>query len=166
MISLNPAPTVNLGPDIVVPSPPVTLDAGNPGQTYLWSTGATTQTINATTSGVYTVTVTNGFGCSDIDTVVVTFTLGDINHDGSTVQLSLYPNPTTNIIYIDIKDLEADRLNIELLDMNGKVITASLLENPAASFTHTMDVSKLAAGAYAVRISSENGSHILRMIKK
>lgn len=37
----------------------VTLDAGISGMTYLWNTGATTQTIEATTGGTYTVAVTS-----------------------------------------------------------------------------------------------------------
>lgn len=42
----------------------VLLDAGNPGMAYLWSTGATSQTISATTTGVYAVTVTDPGGCT------------------------------------------------------------------------------------------------------
>ncbi len=34
------------------------LDAGNPGSTYLWSNGATTQTITPSAAGTYSVTVT------------------------------------------------------------------------------------------------------------
>jgi hypothetical protein len=34
------------------------------GYSYLWSNGATSQSISATTSGSYSVTVTNGSGCS------------------------------------------------------------------------------------------------------
>ena len=41
-----------------------TLNAGNPGSNYLWSTGATTQAISANTTGTYSVTVTDGGGCS------------------------------------------------------------------------------------------------------
>jgi large repetitive protein len=37
----------------------------SPGESYLWSTGQTTQSIMVNTSGVYTVTVTNSFGCSE-----------------------------------------------------------------------------------------------------
>lgn len=48
------------------------LDAGNGYTTYLWSTTATTQTINATTLGTYYVTVTNSSGCTGTDSVVVT----------------------------------------------------------------------------------------------
>lgn len=42
----------------------VQLDAGNPGMTYQWSTGAVTQTINVNTTGVYAVTITDPGGCS------------------------------------------------------------------------------------------------------
>jgi uncharacterized protein (DUF779 family) len=41
----------------------VTLTA-NSGASYLWSTGATTQAINASTAGTYSVTVTQSGGCS------------------------------------------------------------------------------------------------------
>ncbi len=45
----------------------VTLNA-SPGSTYLWSNGATTQTITVATAGNYAVTVTNANGCSDAST--------------------------------------------------------------------------------------------------
>ena len=50
-----------------------TLDAGNPGSTYLWSTGEITQTISVTESGTYSVTVTNpSSGCTVTDNITVT----------------------------------------------------------------------------------------------
>ncbi|MFH0865046.1 MAG: T9SS type A sorting domain-containing protein [Bacteroidota bacterium] len=43
------------------------------GASYSWSTGAVTQTISATTTDTYSVTVTVTGGCSDADTVNVLF---------------------------------------------------------------------------------------------
>ncbi|HEU4718486.1 MAG TPA: gliding motility-associated C-terminal domain-containing protein [Bacteroidia bacterium] len=51
---------------------PVTLDAGNPGSTYAWSTGAATQTISVNSSGTYSVTVTSGT-CQLSDSIIVNF---------------------------------------------------------------------------------------------
>lgn len=68
-----PAPTVALGGDInICAGDSVTLDAGNAGMTYLWSTGATTQTIKVKTTGAYSVTVRNAQGNPGRDTVNVT----------------------------------------------------------------------------------------------
>ncbi len=51
---------------------PLTLNAGNPGSTYLWSNGMTTQTIGVTASGTYWVVASAG-GCSQSDTMNVNF---------------------------------------------------------------------------------------------
>lgn len=41
------------------------------GYSYLWSTGATTQSITVSTAGSYTVTITDGSGCSNSSTATV-----------------------------------------------------------------------------------------------
>lgn len=51
-----------------------TLDAGNPGAQFLWSTNDTTQSIVATATGFYNVAVTNADGCTTRDTIAVTIT--------------------------------------------------------------------------------------------
>jgi PKD repeat protein len=73
VISNFDAPLVNLGVDKQeCAGIAVLLDAGNPGATYLWSTGATTQSISVTTPGIFIVSVTNTNGCISNDTIVIT----------------------------------------------------------------------------------------------
>lgn len=66
--------TVDLGPDLCV-TEPTELNAQNVGFNYQWSTGAadTSQILNVTQSGTYTVTVAEdiGFGCDATDQVTV-----------------------------------------------------------------------------------------------
>ncbi len=63
---------VLLGNDITeCPAVPVVFNAGNPGSTYLWNTGATSRTISVTNAGAYTVKVTTAFGCEAYDTVML-----------------------------------------------------------------------------------------------
>ncbi|PKP39857.1 MAG: hypothetical protein CVT98_00230, partial [Bacteroidetes bacterium HGW-Bacteroidetes-15] len=50
----------------------VSVTSGTPNYTYLWSTGATTTSVNGLCAGAYTIRVTDGNGC--ITTQVVTIT--------------------------------------------------------------------------------------------
>lgn len=60
---------IELGIDtLVCQGSPVILDAGPGWKTYLWNTGATTQTISPISSGTYTVDVTDAYGCASSDT--------------------------------------------------------------------------------------------------
>ncbi|TND10665.1 MAG: PKD domain-containing protein [Bacteroidetes bacterium] len=72
LVTINPIPVNNLGPDTSVCTTSYLLDAGNAGSTYLWSNSTTGQTLNVTTGGTYDVTVTSPDGCVNMDTVTVT----------------------------------------------------------------------------------------------
>ena len=68
-----PLPVITLGPDTLLCTGDVlVLDAGNPGDSYLWQNGSTIQTYTVTATGVYHVTVTGG-GCSAADSVSVRY---------------------------------------------------------------------------------------------
>lgn len=66
--------TWDLGQDtLLCQAPSLTLSAGPGAQTYVWNTGATTQHITATTSGLYAVTATSAAGCARSDSILLTF---------------------------------------------------------------------------------------------
>jgi hypothetical protein len=70
-VTINPLPGVNVGPDTSVCTSYV-VDAGNPGATYLWCDGSTTQTTTLVLSGPCAVIVTDANGCVGTDTINVT----------------------------------------------------------------------------------------------
>lgn len=62
---------VNLGNDTSMCNQvDMTLDAGNPGATYLWNDNSTNQQLDVNAQGIYWVTATLA-GCSDSDTLVI-----------------------------------------------------------------------------------------------
>ncbi len=72
-VVVNAPPVVDLGPDTTIcTQTSYTLDAGYPGSTYAWSTGAFTQTITVASTGAYSVTVTDQNGCEGFDYAIVT----------------------------------------------------------------------------------------------
>ncbi|MEL6676730.1 MAG: PKD domain-containing protein [Bacteroidota bacterium] len=71
-INQGAAPLVNLGPDqVICNGSSVSFDLGNPGATYFWSTGETTQTITVSQPGIVIGQVENSDGCIRADTVNV-----------------------------------------------------------------------------------------------
>ena len=70
-LTINSSPTVDLGIDTILCSgTTIDLDAGS-GFTYLWNDATTNQSLTASTNGEYSVTITDGNGCSDSDTINV-----------------------------------------------------------------------------------------------
>jgi gliding motility-associated-like protein len=85
-LTINASPkTFDFGPDTTIcvgqtitldpygaRNPPQASDAPAPsGVTYLWNTGATTQTIQVDSAGCFSVTVTNAAGCTFTDKITV-----------------------------------------------------------------------------------------------
>jgi hypothetical protein len=65
IVTLKPTPTNVLPAALdLCQGSSTTLNAANTGATYLWNTGATTQSINVNSGGTYSVTITNAIGCS------------------------------------------------------------------------------------------------------
>ncbi|MBI4929414.1 MAG: T9SS type A sorting domain-containing protein [Bacteroidetes bacterium] len=105
LATFNTSPVVNLGADVTQCGGNVLLDAGNPGDTYLWSDASTDQTLTVSASGTYSVVVTNSCGTSS-DTVDVTIntlptvSIADVTQCGGTVLLDA-GNPGDTYLWSD-----------------------------------------------------------------
>lgn len=103
-------PTPNLGADrnITIPTP---LDAGDYAS-YLWNTGATSRTITVSTTGTYSVTVTDIHGCQGYDEVTLTWL------NNTDIRVTQLISPTTNCY-----------------DTQGQIVTAQLSNLGAKTFS-------------------------------
>jgi len=66
----NPTPVIT-GDSTLCQNQTSILDAGSGYSSYLWNTGSTAQTISASTTNTYIVTVTDSTGCTGSDNIVV-----------------------------------------------------------------------------------------------
>jgi hypothetical protein len=71
LVTVFPSPVVSLGNDTSLCGP-ILLDAGNAGASYVWNNLSTSQTLQATSTGTYSVTVTNANNCTATDEVSIT----------------------------------------------------------------------------------------------
>ena len=133
-VTVNPLPTAS-----ITPSGPTTLCAGNsvtltsnPASSYLWSTSATTQSINVSTSGNYIVTVTDGNNCSSASPAIT---------------VTVNPNPPSpNIIQV-LESLVSDMASGYQWYFNNAIIPGATSQ----SYHPTQ------SGSYSVVITDVNG---------
>lgn len=177
LVQIYPEPSINLGPadTTVCVFDTFSIDAGNPGATYLWSNGSTTREITVSTTGIgydmqiYSVEVTNEHGCKSQSSITVIFDfkactgIGDNNYPGT---LSVYPNPASGNITIDAEGIRGETRG-EILSVFGtKVKEFSMPESLSAKYSTTIDLVSFSPGIYLVRFINENFSHSEKLIVK
>lgn len=137
--------TVNPNPvPVITPSGPTTFCAGgnvdllaSPAGTYLWNTSATTASINVTTSGTFTVTVTDANGCSGVS---------------SPQTITVNPNPTPSISPAGPTTFCA----------GGSVVLQCLPGNPGdlylwSTSETTQSINVSSTGTFTVTVTDANG---------
>lgn len=134
-VSVSPLPVVNLGRDLGVCDANGTIasiDAGAGFDSYLWSTGDTTQEITNVGIGTYTVTVANAVGCTDTDTI----------------EVFLFPAP---VVDLGVDDTLCIGSTI-ILDAGSGFASYEWSDGSTAS---TLAIT--AAGTYSVTVVDQNG---------
>jgi len=138
--ALPAAPTITAsGPTTFCAGGSVTLTSSN-GTIYLWSTGATTQSINVTTSGSYTVRVTDINGCQSLPSAATVVTVNALPA-APTITAS---GPTTF----------CDGGSVTLTSSTG----TSYLWSTGAT---TRSINVTTSGSYTVRVTNTNGCQSL-----
>lgn len=85
------------------------------------------------------------------------------NYDQMIEGVSIYPNPTQGNIIVK-KSIDIQLNTIELLDLNGRVLLNSNLSDMQTE--RELDIQNLATGVYFVRVTSDESTGIMRLIKQ
>ena len=83
------------------------------------------------------------------------------------VEIKLYPNPSSQTIYLDFGDqsnFKNSTFTISIIDITGRILSASTLENPTSKIPFT--ISGLHSGIYFMQIVSDNGMEVKKFIKE
>lgn len=136
-----------------------TIDTtGNTMQWYLNGNpiaGATSNSVNATLNGVYTLEITNEFGC----TFYSWPQLVDVGiAENAMLNLVLYPNPANEEVKI-VQEGFGTAL-AEISDMSGRLIRSETFSGQSA----TISVADLPMGTYLVKLSAGEKTGISRLI--
>jgi hypothetical protein len=103
------------------------------------------------TSGTYKQVFTGHNGCDSVVTFFYTNTT-NIKDYNAPVQISLFPNPASDMLYIQISGMPLDEIYFRLYDMKGKL----LVTQKAKSETTAFNMSGLSKGMYYLYVNNNN----------
>lgn len=134
------------------------------GSSYQWINcttgsaiaGATSQTFTAAANGDYAVVVTNGSGCSDTSSCVTIDYIGVNELIDASIQV--YPNPTSGEVFVTMSSVEA---TVYVVDAQGKILQTTTVKNGEKVALTTYET-----GIYFLRIVTDNGSTLARIVKQ
>lgn len=139
---------------------------GNGASTYQWaaSTMFVQGPVAAVSPGaniVYTVTGTDVNGCENTTTYALTVNICEgIAENGQLAGLNVYPNPTTGELNVALSNASAK--SIQVIDLTGRVVSTL---NADADLTK-VNMSNLANGVYYVKITSNNVTSVVKVVKQ
>ena len=166
-VAVNALPIVSLASiasPICVNDAAVTLSGSPVGGVYS-GTGVSGSSFNPSVSGAGTFTTsynyTDGNGCSASANQVVNVSLctGIFELNDNTV--SVYPNPTNDMINITMDAELVNYATIELYDAIGKLVVSE----KAKQTTTKVSLSNYANGMYTIRIVAEGKQSIIKVVK-
>jgi hypothetical protein len=163
-ITINPPPVVNLGHDTVLVSGTLTLNAGHPGATYHWSTGATTQTIIVNATGTYYVTITDIYGCTASDTINISILNGIAGYSTGVSSLTVFPNPADNKSFaLNFEAYQEGNVEIHVHNQLGMIVYSEKLSNFKGTYNKPITLSNCAAGIYFATILRGKQTNIIKV---
>jgi hypothetical protein len=165
-VTVNPLPTVTGGASstsVCLSDAAVTL-TGSPVNGTWSGPGVSGSSFTPATAGLgastTTYTFTDANSCTNTATVVITVNAcTGIMEAGSTTGISVYPSPNNGNFKIEVAANVGD-LNIEITDVEGRVVYSSVDHNVKAGFVKQISLDGQSSGIYMVHMKTNDGQRI------
>ena len=112
-----------------------------------------------------TFVATDAYGETAINTVQVkvSSTYVGVDEIMKDAELNLYPNPTTDILYMNIPETFSNEIEVSVINQMGMVVKKQIIYQNTPS--NSMDLTDLPEGMYVVRVSGNNKIKTSKIIK-
>ncbi|MBL8107751.1 MAG: T9SS type A sorting domain-containing protein, partial [Anaerolineales bacterium] len=80
--------------------------------------------------------------------------------------ISIYPNPTNDIVNINYTLENAEKVSLTVTTIQGQTISSSKMDKTSGTNSDSIDLSQQASGMYFITITSESNSFTTKVIKR
>jgi hypothetical protein len=80
--------------------------------------------------------------------------------------VSIYPNPTQDVLNIDLYTSKVQNTTVKVLDMSGRVVKQIQARSEAGMSTLSVSLGELASGLYTVQVFDNNKLSHVSKVKK
>lgn len=159
-VTVNPTPVLSItGNTAVCHGDSIQLTA-NGGSNYNWSNSATTNTImvNPSVNTTYSVSSTNAFGCTGVDSVQITVNdctgLKEIGSSFNT-NIKAYPNPANNYVNISFTSAQGGNYHLTLMNTLGETLLVKQDDAKKGYNTIKLTIENIPTGIYLICINRD-----------
>lgn len=134
--------------------------------TFAWSAGGASANINVSpvVTSSYNVTSTM-LGCPATATVTVTVVppVGVEAFDEA-YALKVFPNPASDILFVNMDQLQGQDIVLNLMDVNGRVVASQVYQNQQGALNSSFELANLSNGTYMLNITDGQQSNSYRVV--
>jgi len=161
------AEIVNLETPIIEQEGNVLISSSETGNQWFFNgepiEGAIDKTLEVSGSGEYFVRVSAGDDCStSSNTRVVTIT--GIEDEHSEIGLRVYPNPSSNIVFVEFYS-KVQKAKLDIITAAGNIVLKESLQGQNGIFKTEIDISHINAGLYILRVHEGSKMRYRRLVK-
>lgn len=142
----------------------ITANAFGGTQTYnyLWNTGSQAQVISNLSTGTYSLSVTDAQDCKT-DTTVSIGNVAIVNTEFIDF-INLFPNPSNNLINLEIVLKNNADIKITILNTLGQKLYSKKINN-LSKHTEHININQFADGIYYIEMELNNQIEMLKFLK-
>jgi hypothetical protein len=108
------------------------------------------------------------FSSGEVEDYIIRFvdksTLAINDHHAQLALANIYPSPSTGIINIELNNHFLNQMNIQIIDVLGAVQYQHHYDQLPHHFTQPINLNHLAKGVYYIKLQSEGGSVVRKVV--
>lgn len=157
------------GSTVLIPGQTVTLTSSAAGG-WLWSTGATTQSIVVSTAGTYTVRAYNAGSCFSTSNPVTVLLVSarfsaDLSQPSTQSVPVLYPNPVKSTAHLEYTAVTEGSARIRVFDLTGRLQLDQEFPSEPGLNRVEINTDPLPAGSYVLLLSGEQERSVRMVVQ-